>query len=454
MNVESGSTLNLGANLNLPGGTLDVENTGSIVHMNGNNISAGTILLGWDDSQAVTLDRGTTPGSLTATNLYVYGSTLNLLSTDNITNFSLSAATTTLNSGVTVSSLNLYSGSTGTTTTAGNITGNVNVESGSTLNLGANLTLPGGTLDVENTGSIVHMNGKNITPIRSCLGWYDGQAVTLDRGTTPGSLTATNLYLAANTLNLLPTDSITNFSLSGATTTLNSGVTVSSLNLYNGSTGTTTTVGNITGNVNVESGSTLNLGANLNLPSGSLDIENTGSVVHMNGNNISAQTILVGWNDGQAVTLDRGTTPGSLTATNLYVGGNTLNLLAADSTSNLYLSNATVTTAATSNVTSYVEVDRAVPSTSCKPQRELRPRYPQRLDGQRPWFRDHGPATDCGLLRHIRGKPDQHRACEHQLLYLGNGSCADPPRRRRGQRRDLPLSRVRRSRCSKPTEPG
>ena len=167
VNVLSGSTLNLGANLSISG-SMDVENTGSVVHMNGNNISAATVLLGWYDGQPVTLDRGTTPGSLMATNLYVgTGSTFNFISSDSVSNLTQSGATVT-------------------TAAVGNVTGNVNVDSGSTLNLGANLSLTG-SLDVEQTGSVVHMNGNNISAATILLGWYDGQGVTLDRGTTPGS---------------------------------------------------------------------------------------------------------------------------------------------------------------------------------------------------------------------------------------------------------------------------
>ncbi len=88
--------------------------------MNGNNISANTILLGWYTDEAVTLNRGTMPGSLTASNLYVYGGggTFNLIPTDSITNFTLYDGNTTFNSGVSVpGTLEIETGSTGTTTT-------------------------------------------------------------------------------------------------------------------------------------------------------------------------------------------------------------------------------------------------------------------------------------------------------------------------------------------------
>ena len=95
-----------------------------------------------------------------------------------------------------------------------------------------------------------------------------------------------------------------------------------------GSTATTAATGNLTGNVSVTQGSTVNMGANMSLPTtATLDVEDTGSIVHMNSYNISAGTIQLGVNSGAAVTIDRGTTPGSLTANALEVqgGGGTFN---------------------------------------------------------------------------------------------------------------------------------
>jgi hypothetical protein len=202
------------------------------------------------------------------------------------------------------------------------VTGNVSVSSGSTLNLGANLSLSG-SLDVENTGSVVHMNGNNISASSILLGWDSNQAVTLDRGTTPGSLTASNLYVADNTLNLLPTDKVTNFFLSNSTTTLNSGVAVSSLTLVNGSSGTTTTTGNVTVSISVGGGGTLNLGANLNL-TGNMDVEGAGSTVNAHGFNITAGTLTLGSNEPYAVSA---TNVGSIQLTNLYLGnGSTMSI--------------------------------------------------------------------------------------------------------------------------------
>ena len=175
----------------------------------------------------------------------------------------------------------------------------------------------------------------------------------------PRSISASNLVVDAGggTFNLLPTDSIGLFHLSNGSTTLNNTSTMFEFALTN-ATATTTSGTNILDFAFVQSRSTLNLGANLtNLQLGYLDVEDAGSAVHMNGYNINVPTIYLGWNDGQAVTLDRGTTPGSLTATDLYVGGGTnLNLIAADAITNLHVADSSVTTAATSNVTGSVEL--------------------------------------------------------------------------------------------------
>ena len=307
--VYGGSTLNLGAAPNLSG-SLDVRDTGSTIDMNGNSIAANTIYLGWYDGQATTLNRGTVPGTLTATNLYVGNQTLNLLPTDAVTNFYLTNATSTLNSGVSVLSLGLQNGSVATTTAAGNVTGGAQVWTGSTLNLAcANLS---GSLDVRDTGTTINMNGNSIAASTIYLGWYDGQATTLNRGTVPGTLTATNLYVGNQTLNLLPTDAVTNFYLTNANSTLNSSVSVLSLGLQNGSVATTAAAGNVTGE-QVWTGQYANLGDALNLrhprcPS-------TGPLSYMNGNSIAASSIHLGWYDGEATTLYRGTS-GTLTATN------------------------------------------------------------------------------------------------------------------------------------------
>ena len=191
--------------------------------MNGNSIAASSIYLGWYDGEATTLNRGTVPGTLTATNLYVGNQTLNLLPTDAVTNFNLTNANSTLNSTVSVSMLGLQNGSVATTTAAGNVTGGALAWDWQYAQPRRCVNLSG-SLDVRDTGTTINMNGNSIAASTIYLGWYDGEATTLNRGTVPGTLTAANLYVGNQTLNLLPTDAVTNFNLTNAVSTLNSNV--------------------------------------------------------------------------------------------------------------------------------------------------------------------------------------------------------------------------------------
>ncbi len=246
-------------------------------------------------------------------------------------------------------------GSSATTAATGNVTGNVAVYGGSTLNLGANLSITQ-TLDVRDTNTAINMNGHSITANDIYLGWYDGQAVTLDRGGAGGTLTANVLRVGNESFDLLSTDQVKALFLTNATSTLNSGVSVGTLGLASNSTATTTETGNITTQVQISSGSTLNLGANLNI-TGNFGVQDTGSVVNMNGHSITAQAVLLGWLDGQAVTLDRGGAGGTLSATELLVGNETFNLVAGDSIAALEVGyHAIVTTASVGNVTADVAV--------------------------------------------------------------------------------------------------
>jgi hypothetical protein len=142
----------------------------------------------------------------------------------------------TFGSGDVTATLNAFSSSNVTTAATGNVTTNVNVFSGSTLNLGANLSLGAGQLDVENTGSVLNLNGFNASAANILIGQFSDQPVTVLRGATPGSLTATNLDVAANTLNLLATDMITNLRLSQNAQVTTGARTLSSLSLAVGST--------------------------------------------------------------------------------------------------------------------------------------------------------------------------------------------------------------------------
>ena len=181
-NVESGSTLNLGANLNMSaGGLLNVQDSGSTFNMAGHSMTGPELLLGWNGTSAVTVDGR---GALDLGNLYVgNGMAFNINAGDQVGTFYLSSGTSTLNANV--AALNLYNGATATTTASGSITGGLyaysNVESGSTLNLGANLNMSaGGLLNVQDSGSTFNMAGHSMTGPELLLGWNGTSAVTVD----------------------------------------------------------------------------------------------------------------------------------------------------------------------------------------------------------------------------------------------------------------------------------
>ena len=164
----SGSTLNLGANMNMNTGQLNVQDSGSKLDMGGNSLTAYELLLGWNGSSAVTLDNR---GALTLTNLYVgNGMPFNINSGDSVGNFFLSGGTSTLNA--TVGSISLSSGASATTTAAGGIStagyNESNVETGSTLTLGANLNMNTGILNVQDSGSMLDMGGNSLTAYEFC----------------------------------------------------------------------------------------------------------------------------------------------------------------------------------------------------------------------------------------------------------------------------------------------
>ena len=345
VHVYEGSNLEMGADLKLNSG-LTIRDTGSIVHMNGHDIVVQYIEMGGrstqfgDVNQAVTLDRGATPGSIKARDVYVYNSPFNLLPTDEVTNLSISNSATVMENGVTVSSLS-FGKSTATIKTTENVSENISVYNG-TLNMDADVDLTEKFI-ADQLGTVIHMNGHDIKAAYISLGSPSGEKVILDRGQTPGSLTATNLAIGKNnSMDLLAIDKIENFYVSGSSTNLSNEISISSLTLERVSNGTTTATNNITDSVSVKSGSTLNVGANLNLL-GSLNIEDTNSVVHLNNHDVSADSIYLGWNSIRTVTLDRGITPGIMKATNLYVQNTMPILLTTDSVTNLFLRNAAFT---------------------------------------------------------------------------------------------------------------
>jgi hypothetical protein len=317
--VFTGSTLNLSTamSLNASSGILDVRDTGTVVNMNGNAISAADIYLGWYDGQAVTLDRGGAGGTLTAVSLRVGNESFNLLATDKVDAFFVTNGSTTLNSGVSVSTLGLTNNATAATTETGNITSQVLLTSGGILNLGANLNLSG-NLTVNDASSVVNMNGYSINAALILLGAPSSQAGTLDRGGAGATLTATGLVVNNGTFSFVAGDTIAAVELTGKASV------------------STAAVGNITDDVSVATGSTLTLGANLSLTvpnsslttHGQLDVQDSGSTLNAQGHSITADTFLVGSNGTSAVTV---TNLGQVTINTLEVGnGSALTLHGGD----------------------------------------------------------------------------------------------------------------------------
>ena len=194
------------------------------------------------------------------------------------------------------------------------------------------------------SGAILDMGGHTATAVSVLLGWNDGQPISVQNR---GTLLTTNLYVGNQTFDLIATDTVSNFYLSNSSTVFGATNIVNYLELSNSSVATTAATGNVTANAIVYSGSTLTLGANLSL-TGGLDVRGSGAILDMGGHTATAVTVLLGWNDGQPISVQN---RGTLLTTNLYVGNQTFDLIATDSISNLYLSSAMLTTAATGNVT-------------------------------------------------------------------------------------------------------
>ena len=187
-------------------GNLDMRDNYSTLNMAGHPLSASTIYLGWYDGQPVTvLNRG----PITTASLSVGNGAFNLGSSDTVTN------------------LNLSSGGTSATATPSNVSASVQLFSDSTLTLGASMSLSG-NFDARDPGTVFNMAGHSLSAPSIYLGWYDGQPVTvLNRG----PISTPSLNVGYISLNLTPSDAVTNFNVEGGTTTLGSGVTVSALNL-------------------------------------------------------------------------------------------------------------------------------------------------------------------------------------------------------------------------------
>ena len=241
--------------------------------------------------------------------------------------------------------IDIENGATLTTAATGNITGGGSVANGATLNLGASMNIGSGGINVEGTGATLNLAGQSLTANTLYLGYFLSSAVNFDRGGTPGTLTLNTLDLGnGQNLALIAGDTI-----SGAG---------GDVNIYTGATLTTATTANISSkSVNIVDG-TLNLGANLSIGNQTVNVEN-GGTLNLAGHTLSASYLLLGLDGTSTVTLDRGSgTPGTLNLGNLFLGnGQDLTLIAGDRINNgddgvNVTAGATLTTAATANITS------------------------------------------------------------------------------------------------------
>jgi autotransporter-associated beta strand protein len=321
--LDLSSTLTLGTSMALTG-NLDLERSATL-NMANHPVSAQSVLLGWYNGLPFTISNR---GPISASNLYLGVGTFNLTSSD------------------TVATLYLSTSAQLSTAVTGNITQSANVDLSSTLSLAAPMVLSG-NLDLERT-STLNMAGLPLTASAVFLSWFQQQPFSvLNRG----PITATNLEVGYGTLDVTASDSVTNLYLDMATSTLHS--TVSTISLSHTAQATTTAAGNVTGSVTVDTGSALTLGASMAL-SGNLDLERS-ATLDMAGHPVSANAVYVGWFQAQPISV---VNRAAITATNLQLAGGPFNLIAGDAISNLYVSNsATMTTAATSNVTQQVNID-------------------------------------------------------------------------------------------------
>jgi hypothetical protein len=295
--VANGGVLTLGANASLSGG-LNVEGAGgSALNLAGHNLTINSLDLGYFSNSSVNFNRGSgTPGTLTVTNL-------NLANAQNLA----------LIAGDTITNIDIENGANLTTAATGNITVGGSVAS-ATLNLGADMSLTGG-LNVENLGATLNLAGHNFTAPSLALGFFGSSSVTLNRGSgTLGTLSLGSISLG-NAQNL----------------TLIAGDAIGAIDVENGATLTTAATGNITVGGNVVNGAALNLGANMSL-SGALSVAGTGAALNLNGHNLSAGTLDLGFFGTSSVTLNRGSgTPGTLSLNSLNLAnGQNVTLVAGD----------------------------------------------------------------------------------------------------------------------------
>jgi hypothetical protein len=345
VDVTAGSTLTLGADLNVAG-SVQVYGDNSTFDAGGHKITADTMRIGVDGGTNVRLLN--TAGLDVTTELLAANLNLNLSADDRVANFRLFNGSTHLGPDAVVQQLNLDT-ATATTSATENIAGSVGVN-GSILTLGADLNVSG-SVHVSGDNSTLDAQGHNITADTLSLSGTTAQLLN------KGDLAVTKLMLAAQNLNLSAADRVVNLDLRWVGTT--------------GSTASTAASANVTGSVGVYYNSTLTLGADLSV-SGGVTLGFDNSTLDARGHNITADTLVLGDGGGTNVRL---LNRGQLAVTNLNVAGQDFNLTAADRVTNFNLAfgashlgpgvgvqslgvydSATATTTATGNVTASVDV--------------------------------------------------------------------------------------------------
>ncbi len=327
----SGSTLNLGANLQL---SEDLQVTGSGLNANGHNISARDIWVGSGIQPGTINNRGT----ITATrNLTVSGNgnTFSLEASDSVANEVRTNTNGVLNlhANTAAQSATINGGGVINTAATSNLSNFVAMSgTGSRLNLGDHLVLSG-DLTIMGSGinaGTVDANGHNITARDILIGSGDNAGEIINRGT----ITATrNLNVSRVTFSLNASDTVvdTVSAQTNGVLNLHANTAAQSVVVNPGGTVNTVVTSNLSTSARVAgNNSRLNLGANLVL-SNDLEIFGSGALVatvNANGHNITARDIFVGQSGSAGEIINRGT----ITATrNLSVSNSSFSLGAFDS---------------------------------------------------------------------------------------------------------------------------
>jgi fibronectin-binding autotransporter adhesin len=318
---------------------------------------ANYVYLGYSTGSSGTLNLGNS--ALTVGSLYVgySGAGTVMRTTGSIIGSNLyvgSGSSFTFGGGDAIGSFNM-SGSTATTASTGNITNSILLDGSSTLTLGAALSVSG-SVDIRN-GSILNAQNFSIAANQIFVGWNGNSPVAQLQNR--GSLITPNLYVTGQNFNLIPSDNVQNFYLSGGNTTLPANCSLSSLNLYSSasastltstvaianvalnssSTLTTSSTGNIIASVFLDGASTVTLGADLSVAN-AVDIRN-GSILNAQNHNITANQIFLGWYGSSPLALLQNR--GNLITPNLYVAAQSFNLTSSDNVQNFSLSGGNTT---------------------------------------------------------------------------------------------------------------